>query len=162
MSTKICPHCNAEVPSVAHLCKHCFHDFNVVVPKKKSPLFTVLFLAVGTALVSAMAYGYIHSQNKTYKISLDQETQSIVFTTRYTDRTEADRVFWKDVSMVEYVKNTSPRPFEIAIVTTKGARYTYQQGDEQLEYQASQLSDMIKRPMVVKDEADTTGVATTP
>ena len=162
MSTKICPNCNAEVPNVAHLCKHCFHDFHVVVPKKKSPLFTILFLAVGTALVSAGVYGYIHGQNRTFKISLDQETESIVFTTRYTDRTEADRVFWKDVSMVEYVKNTSPRPFEVAVVTLKGSRYVYQQSDEPIEYQAQQLADMIKRPIVTKDESGSDGVATTP
>ena len=59
MSTKICPNCNAEVPGVAHLCKHCFHDLHVVVPKRKSPLFPILFFAVGSALVSAMAYGYM-------------------------------------------------------------------------------------------------------
>lgn len=161
MSTKICPNCNAEVPGVAHLCKHCFHDFHVIVPKKKSPLFTILFLAVGTALVSAGVYGYIHGQNRTFKISLDQETESIVFTTRYSDRTEADRVFWKDVSTVEYVKNTSPRPFEVAIVTTKGDRLIYQQSDEPIEHAAQKLADMIKRPVVWKDEAQS-NVATTP
>lgn len=153
MSTKICPNCNAEVPSVAHLCKHCFHDFHVVVPKKKSPLFTILFLAVGTALVSAGAYGYIHSQNRMSKISVDEETESIVFTTTYADRTEADRVFWKDVSMVEYVKNTSPHQFEVVVVTQKGERHVYQAGNEPLDYPAQQLADVIKRPMVVKDEA---------
>ncbi len=159
MSTKICPHCNAEVPSVAHLCKHCFHDFNVVVPKRKSPLFPVLLFAVGTAIVSALAYGYIHSQNRNYKISVDEETQSIVFTTQYTDRTEADRVFFKDVSNIEYVKNTSPRPFEIAIITTKGTRYVFQQGDEPLDYAANQLGENIKRPVVTRDES---GVEETP
>ena len=162
MSTKICPNCNAEVPSVAHLCKHCFHDFHQVVPKKKSPLFTVLFLAVGTALVSAGVYGYVHTQNRTSKISVDQETQSIVFTTTYADHTEADRVYFKDVSMVEYVKNTSPRPFEVAVVTTKGARYVYQQADEPIEFQATQLADVIKRPVVTKDESGTEPVANAP
>ncbi len=152
MNTKYCPNCNAEVPSVANLCKHCFHDFNLTVPRKKSPLFTLLFLAVGTALVSAMAYGYIYNQNKTYKISLDQETQSIVFTTRYADRTEADRVYFKDVSAVEYVKNAQPRPFEVGVVTVKGIRYVYEQGDDPLEYQAQQLADLVKRPLTIKDQ----------
>jgi hypothetical protein len=152
VNTKYCPNCNAEVPSVANLCKHCFHDFNVVVARRKSPLFTILFLAVGTALVSAMAYGYIYSQNKTSKISLDEETKSIVFTTRYADKTEADRVFWKDITMVEYVKNTRPRPFEIDVVTVKGARYVFDQGDDPLDYQAQQLADKIGHPMVIKDE----------
>jgi len=162
VSTKICPNCNAEVPGVAHLCKHCFHDFHMVVAKKKSPLFTVLFLAVGTALVSAGVYGYIHGQNRTSKISVDQETESIVFTTTYADHTEADRVFWKDVSMVEYVKNTSPHQFEVAVVTVKGGRHVYQQGDEPLEYPAQALADAIKRPLVTKDESGVDPVATTP
>jgi ribosomal protein L40E len=152
VNVKNCPNCNAEVPSVANLCKHCFHDFNVVVPKKKSPLFTLLFLAVGTALVSAIAYGYIYDQNKTSKISLDQETESIVFTTRYADHIESDRVFWKDVTTVEYVKNTQPRPFEVAVVTTKGERFVFEQGDDPLDYQAQQLADTIKRPLSVKDQ----------
>lgn len=162
MSTKICPNCNAEVPSVAHLCKHCFHDFHVVVPKRKSPLFPILLFAVGSALVSAMAYGYIHGQNRAYNISLDQETQSIVFTTRYSDRTEAERVYFKDVSTVEYVKNTSPRPFEVAVLTTKGDRHIYMQSDEPLEFQSQQLADTIKRPVITRDEAGGPDIAAKP
>jgi ribosomal protein L40E len=151
VSTKICPNCNAEVPGVANLCKHCFHDFNVVVPKKKSPLFTLLFLAVGTAIVSAGAYGYIYSQNKTYKISVDQETKSIVFTTKYADHVETDRVMFKDVASVEYVKNAEPRPFEVAVVTARGDRYVYQQGDDPLDYQARQLATLMDKPLAEKD-----------
>jgi ribosomal protein L40E len=159
VSTKICPNCNAEVPSVAHLCKHCFHDFHLVAPKRKSPLFPVLLFAAGSAIVSAIAYGYMHDANRTYNISLDQETESIVFTTVYADRTEADRVYWKDVSNIEYVKNTAPRPFEVAVVTTKGERFIYMQGDEPLDYQATQLGDSIKHPVITRDESGTPDVA---
>ncbi|MFZ5478139.1 MAG: hypothetical protein ACOZNI_15335 [Myxococcota bacterium] len=154
VNSKVCPNCNAEVPQIANLCKHCFHDFNMVVPKKKSPLFTILFLAFGCAIVSAMAFGYIHSQNRTFKISVDQETESIVFTTKYADRTEADRVFFKDITNVEYAKNTQPRPFEIAIVTTKGARYVYQQGDDPLDFQAQQLAELLDKPLAVTGEIE--------
>ena len=153
MSTKICPNCENSVPAVANLCKHCFHDFHVVVPKKKSPLFPILLFAVGSALVSAMAYGYIHSQNRTFNISIDQETESMVFTTVFSDRTEAERVYWKDVSTIEYVKNTSPRPFEVAVLTTRGDRFIYLQSGEPAEYQAQQLADSIKRPMIVRDDS---------
>lgn len=153
MSTKICPNCNAEVPGVAHLCKHCFHDFNVVLPKRKSPLFPVLLFLLGAALVSAGAYGYIIDQNRVYTISLDEETQSIVFTTVYADGPQADRVYWKDVSNVEYVMNTSPRPFQVDVVTVKGERFVYKQGDEPLDFAAQTLADTIKRPMVTRDES---------
>ena len=159
MNTKICPNCNAEVPGVAHLCKHCFHDFHVVMPKRKSPLFTLLFLAVGTALVSAAAYGYIHSQNRTFKISIDQETKSMVFTTRYTDKTDVDRVYFKDVATVKYVMNTSPHMFEVDVVTIKGDRFVYQQSDEPLEYAARLLGENIGKPVVIRDESGAPGMS---
>jgi ribosomal protein L40E len=154
VTTKYCPNCNAEVPSVANLCKHCFHDFNVVPPKKKSPLWTLLFLANGCAIVSALAFGYMHDQNKTFKISVDQETKSIVFTTTYADHTEADRVYFKDIATIDYVKNTQPRPFEIDVVTVKGDRYVYQQSSDPLDFQAHQLSELLDKPVSTKDTVE--------
>ena len=158
MSTKVCPNCTAEVPSVANLCKHCFHDFNVVILKKKSPLFTVLFLAVGTAIVSAMAFGYIHGQNKTFTISVDLETESIVYTTKYVGGVEADRIKFKEVAAVEYVKNAQPRPFEIAFLTSSGKRYIYQQDSDPLDYKARQFAELIDAPYVEKDEYEAPAV----
>lgn len=136
---------------MANLCKHCFHDFHMVVAKRKSPLFTILLLAVGTAIVTALTYGYVNSAQHTTRISLDQETESIVFTTKYADRTEAERVYWKDVSNIEYIANARPRPFEIAVVTTKGERFVYQQANEPLDVQADKLGKAIGRPVVSKD-----------
>lgn len=152
MSTKICPHCNAEVPAIANLCKHCFHDFHVVVAPKKSPWWTLLFLGVGTSLVAAWAFAYLQSQYKTSNISIDRETQSIVFTTKYPDRTEASRVFFKDVASVEYVKNTTPLPFMVYVVTTKGERYVYSGGNDSLDYQARELAGEIGKTVIEKDD----------
>ena len=151
MSTKVCPNCGAEVPQVANLCKHCFHDFKAVVAKRKSPLYSILLLALGCAIVSAIAFGYMQEQSKTFKISVDKETESIVFTTRYATRTEADRVLFKDVASIEYVRNTRPRPFEVAILTTKGDRYVYKQGDDPLDFEAKQLAELTGRPFVERD-----------
>lgn len=151
MSTKICPNCNAEVPSVANLCKHCFHDFNTIPPKKKSPWFTLLVLAASTAIVAAMAFSYIHSQSRTFKISVNKETEQIVFVTKYADKTESDTVPFREVSAIEYVQNARPRPFEIAILTTHGDRHVFQQADEQLDVQARQLGEFLDKPVVTKD-----------
>lgn len=155
MSTKVCPNCEAEVPQVANLCKQCFHDFKAVVAKRKSPLFSVLLLALGCAIASAVAFGYMQEQSKTFKISIDKETQSIVFTTRYAKRTEADRVLFKEVASIEYVRNTRPRPFEVAILTAKGDRYVYKQDDDPLDYEAKQLADLTGRPFVERDASGT-------
>lgn len=155
MSTKVCPNCGAEVPQIANLCKQCFHDFKAPVVKRKSPLFSVLLLALGCAIVSAIAFGYMQDQNKTFKISIDKETQSIVFTTRYATRTEADRVFFKDIASIEYVYNTHPRPFEVAVVTAKGDRYIYKQGDTPMDDQARALGELTGRPVVDRDASGT-------
>ncbi len=151
MSTKVCPNCGTEVPQIANLCKSCFHDFKAIPKTTKSPLFPIVLLALGCAIVSAVAFGYMQDQNKTFKISIDKETQSIVFTTRYATRTEADRVYFKDVASVEYVSNTRPRPFEVDVLTVAGKRYVFKQGDEPLDLQAHQLADEIGRPYTEHD-----------
>ena len=152
MSSKICPNCNAEVPEIANLCKHCFHDFHTVAPKKKTALWTVLRQAFGTANVSAMAFSYVAGQHRMQKISVDRETKSIVFTTTWADRTEAERVLWKDVASVEYIRNTKPRPFQVDVVTTSGERYVYSSSNEPLDYEARSLGEMVGKAVVEKDE----------
>jgi len=153
---KVCPNCGAEVPTVANLCKHCFHDFNMVVPKRKSPWFTLLVLAASTAVVAAFAFSYIHGQSQT-RISVNMETQQVVFVTKYADRTESDSVSFKDISAVEYVQNATPRPFEIALLTARGDRYIYQQGDEMLDHQAQQLGEALGKPVVNRNLYDAPG-----
>lgn len=153
MSTKVCPNCGVDVPTVANLCKQCMHDFNVVVERRRSPLFPIVLLALACAIVSAGGYAYMAEQNKTFKVSVDRETESIVFTTRYATRTEAERVYFKDVANIEYVANATPRPFEIAVITTKGDRFVYSQSDDPIDYPAKQLADMVGRPVTQRDLA---------
>jgi hypothetical protein len=155
LSTKTCPNCNAEVPTVANLCKHCFHDFHMVVAKRKSPVFPILLFAAGTGIVTALTYGYVHTQHRTSRISVDAETESIVFTTTYASGTEVDRVYFKDVSNVEYVMNTRPRPFEVAIVTSHGDRFVYKQGEDPLDHVARTLGELIEKPVITKNEVET-------
>ncbi len=151
MSTTICPNCNAEVPAIANLCKHCFHDFHYVPPKKKSPLWTLLFLALGTSLVSAMVFAHIAAQQKVMNISIDRETQSIVFTTKYPDRTEADRVKWSEVASVEYLLHGEGKLFQVWVVTTGSKRYLYSESDDMLTLEAHRLAETIRRPLVERD-----------
>lgn len=152
VSTKICPNCNAEVPSIANLCKHCFHDFHVVVAPKKSPWWTLLFLGVGTSIVAAWAFAYLQGQYKTSNISIDRGSQLMVFTTKYPDRTEASRVYFKDVAQVEYVKNTAPQPFMIFVVTKKGERFTFAGSGEPIDYKARDLATELGATVIEKDE----------
>jgi ribosomal protein L40E len=151
VSTKLCPNCNADVPAIANLCKHCFHDFHRVEPRKKSPLWTLLFLALGTSLVSAMAFAHIYAQQKVMNISIDRETASIVFTTKYPDRTDAERVKWSDVSSVEYLLHGEGKLYQVWVVTTGSKRYLYSESDDMLTIEAHRLAETIGRPLVERD-----------
>ncbi len=153
MSTKICPNCSAEVPAIANLCKHCFHDFHYVPPKKKSPLWTVLFLILGTSVVAAMVFAHIYSRQKVMHISLDRETKSIVFTTKYPDRTDADRVNFGDIASVEYLKNATGKPYQVWVVTTSSKRFLYAESNDMLTTEAHRLAETISRPLVERDAA---------
>jgi len=154
VSTKICPNCNAEVPQIANLCRHCFHDFHVVAPKRKSPWWTLLFLGVGTSLVASLAFNYMYGQFRTQNISIDKETESIVFTTKTPDNIDAQRVFWKDVASVEYVRNTRPMTFMVYVVTSRGERHVYAGGNDPIDFKARELAELIGKPVVEIDEYD--------
>ena len=157
MDTKICPNCNAEVPAVANLCKHCFHDFHHVVAKRKSPIFPALFLALATGIVAIGAASYVHSVNRTMRVSVDESTESIVFTTTYARGTTSERVFFKDIASVEYVKNGTPLPFEVAVLTANGARHVLRQAEDPLEFEARKLSERVERPLAIKGELEVPG-----
>lgn len=153
MSTKFCPNCGAEVPDVANLCKHCFHDFNVTPPKKKSPLWTIIFLAFGTSIVAAASFAWQHGSGASLRVTVDEETESIVFTTTYADRTEAERVMFKDIASIELNRNASPMRNEIEVVAVDGERHLFAQSNNPLEIEAKKLADNTKRPLVVKDDS---------
>lgn len=151
MSTKICPNCNAEVVDIAHICKHCMYDFHTPVVVKKSPLWTILWLAFGTALVSAMTFGYMASANKSQMSSIDQETKSIVFTTTYADHTDVQRVPFQNVSSVEYLKNAKPRAFQVDVLTVDGKRFLYASSNDPLDADARSIAETVGKPVVEKN-----------
>jgi ribosomal protein L40E len=153
MNMKICPNCNAEVPDVANLCKHCFHDFNLPPPKKNSPFWSLLIGAFGTALFGAILYTVVPSRVMVSNVTLDPETESFIFTTTYSDkRISAERVRFKDISAIELNRNASPKHYQIDLITIAGKHHTYAQSDTPLEGDAQRLADTSKRPLVIKDD----------
>jgi ribosomal protein L40E len=153
LSTKICPNCNAEVTNVANLCKHCFYDFNTPPSKKKSPLWPMIFLLFGTSMVAAMAVAYQKDAGQSSRVTIDQETESIVFTTTWADRTEAERIEYKEIASIELNRNATPMRYQIDVLTVKGERYLFSQSNSPLDMEAQKLSETTKRPLVVKDDS---------
>ena len=77
--------------------------------------------AVTTDAIRAGAFAWQHSAGASLRVTVDEETESIVFTTTYADRTEADRVPFKDISSIELNRNASPLRNEIEVISTRVA-----------------------------------------
>lgn len=150
MSTKTCPSCDAEVPLAATRCKECFHDFTETPPKKAGPL--VLLGAIAAMMViGAVTFYVIGLRPLDQRILVDQETESIVWTTTYRSGVETDRVYWKDVIKLEHV-TSSAGTHEIVAVTVDGDRRTVEVSDEgSLRGTAEVYAQLMDKPLDLID-----------
>ena len=148
MKMKDCPSCGAMVPTVARLCKHCFHDLQAEPPKKTTSNTIIGFLALLIILggMGTATFSYIYNTNAAEKIVVDAETQSLVLTRTTASGTTTTRVNFADITKVEYVK--SPGEFSVVAVTKTDDRYTIQISGKPIDGQAAHVADVIDTPMV--------------
>jgi hypothetical protein len=151
MSMKSCPSCGTDVPKAAARCKECFHDFLEEAPPKPNPMLTMLGGLAVMAIVGALTFNYISSQPTDQKILVDQETESIIFTTPYRTGIETDRLNWSEIGKLEH--HTSARgDFEIVAVELSGTRTTIQTDPDQTLLQTATIySKMMGKPLEVID-----------
>lgn len=100
-----------------------------------------------------MAYGYMHGAGQSSRVTQDAETESIVFTTTYADRTDVKRIHYKEISSIELDRNASPLHYQITVIDSHNERYTFAQSNAPLEVEASKLAESTGRPLVVKDDS---------
>jgi len=149
---KTCPSCGTEVPQAAVRCKSCFHDFTEVKKSGGSPL-----MLLGAAAVIVMIFAgtfYAVSQRPLESHTLvDEASQSIIWTTRFRDKTATDRVSFNDVIRLEYSVNDEG-DFEIVALTTDAERkvIAVSEGRPILQ-KAQQYSDMIGKPLEIVESA---------
>lgn len=146
MATKTCPSCGADVPSVASVCKHCFHDFTEVQPKRTNPLVIILGFLVAMAVVGAAAFAHLYYNNAAERIVVDAETQSIVITRTTASGTTTDRVPFSDVQKIEHVIGGKKSMFEVVAVTTDGDRVIVQSGEQPMVGHAEHIAQVIGKP----------------
>lgn len=155
MATKDCPSCGAEVPAQAPRCKHCFHDFTEA-PKKSgmSGLVGFLLMLAAMAIIGTATFWFVGQRQAQERIVVDEETQSIVFTTKYADRTETDRVKFDDVAKVEVIMGGSNATWEVVVVTVDDQRRTINLSkDKSLKGYAEHVSAVMDKPLVEKSLA---------
>jgi hypothetical protein len=149
METKECPSCYADVPTVASRCKHCFHDFNEVPPKKSNNLVGLLALLAVLVTIGSGTFWYASNGMKSERILVDAATQSIVVTRTSGSGTTTERVEFSDIDKVEYIMGGETKTFEIVAVTAQGGRYIIQaSGDKPLKGHAEHIASVIDKPLV--------------
>ena len=152
MATKDCPSCGAMVPTAAARCKHCFHDFTEA-PPKKTGITGFLGLVAAMAVVAGLVFYYVQGRAAAERIVIDEETSSIVFTKKYADRTETNRVMFADVAKIEVVMG-GEYTWEVVAVTLNGERHTLNVSeDKSLQGYAEHVSSVMEKPLERVDKA---------
>lgn len=154
MSTKDCPSCGTVVPVSAARCKECFHDFTEDDPQKNSSSGPLVLLATlaAMAVVGGLTFWWIASQPVDGRILVDQESQSVVWTQKYRDRVETDRLPFADIVKLEYVLRATGG-FEIVAITTAGERRIIEEDSRPLRTEATHYAQVMDKPL---EEVDNT------
>ncbi|MCB9777492.1 MAG: hypothetical protein H6742_02915 [Alphaproteobacteria bacterium] len=147
MATKTCPSCGAEVPTVAAVCKHCFHDFNEVPEKKTNPIVIFLGVLVLMSVVGAGLFAHLYYTNAAEKTVVDQETQSIVITRTTAAKTSTERITFAEVAKIEHVMGGDTAMFEVVAVTDDGQRVVIQTSDRPLKGHAEHIAAVMDKPL---------------
>jgi hypothetical protein len=151
MKMKTCPSCDTDVPVAASKCKHCFHDFNDV-PVKSNGILPILAGLATMALIGAGTLYWIISMPVEQKILMDQETQSVIWTTKYRgDKVSTERLEWSKIGKLEYII-TSSGTHRIEAVTTTGERKVIEEDTAPLKKTAERYAALTQKPLEFVDD----------
>jgi hypothetical protein len=147
MSTKDCPSCGAEVPVGATRCKECFHDFTDDRGSGKlvwlGPLIVLGSIAL-MAISGSLILLFIWSQPVEIRALVDQETRSVVWTTKYRTGVETDRLMFDQVVKIEHTG--SGGTFQVVAVTVDGDRRVITEAEQPLDGDARHYAQMMEKP----------------
>lgn len=142
---KSCPSCGAEVPRSAARCKDCFYDFTADKKRNYGPLLLLGSLA-GMTVVASIVFALLAFMPTDQLILVDQETQSIVITTKYRSGPSTERIAFGDVVKLEHVSESGS--FEIIAITTDAERKVLMTSNGAPLYtEAEKYAQMMKKPL---------------
>jgi hypothetical protein len=155
MSYKVCPSCGSEVPEAATRCKQCFHDFSEVPARRarKTGPLAVLASVAAMAIVGSLVLFFVVNRPIEERVLVDEDTRSVVWTRKFRNTIETDRLMFDEITKLEYVR-TSDGGFEVAAIDTEGTRHVIQESPEQdLRSEATAYARLMDKPL---DEIDNT------
>lgn len=154
MSTKSCPSCLEDVPAAAPRCKHCFHDFSEAPPRKSNGLVGLLGLLAAMAVIGAGTFWFVSNRSAQENIVVDESTASIVFTMKYSDRMETERIGFDEVAQVELVMGGGEATWVVNVVTNDGERKAIKLSDDSsLKGYAEHIAAVMDKPLVENSKA---------
>lgn len=145
MSARECPSCGAQVPASATRCKECFHDLEA--DKSSVPWMgplIVLGSVASMAVAAATVLWYVNAQPIEVRTIVDEETRSVVWTTKYRSSIETDRVMFDQVAKVEHTGTGGT--FQVVAVTTDGQRKVISEADHNLDSEGRKYAEMMAKP----------------
>lgn len=150
MSTKTCPSCQTDVPLAAARCKECFHDFTEIPPKKSGPLVLLGALAA-MAVLGGLAFFVIAQRPLDKRILVDQQTESVIWTTTYRTGPQTTRLKWADVLKLEHVTSATGN-HEIVAVAVDGDRHVIEASTKgSLRGNAEHYAKLMDKPLDLID-----------
>lgn len=154
MSMKECPSCGILVPESASRCKDCFHDFTEAPPKRgfMGGILLLLGTIAAMAVVGAGTLWWVASAPMEEKILVDGESQSVVWTRKYRNSIETDRLSFSEISKIQYVIK-SRGGFEVVAVTHAGDRKVISENPSPIKSTAAQYAQLMNKPL---EEVDNT------
>lgn len=151
---KECPACGVEVPASATRCKECFHDFTEQGPRPLAmfvgPLIVLGALA-SLAVVGAAILLFVYSQPIEERILVDEDTRSIIWTTKYRTGVETDRIMFDQVVKVEHSGHGGI--FQVVAITTDGEHKVIQEGKQPLASEGRHYAKLMEKPFEDVDPA---------
>lgn len=153
MRTKECPSCGLTVPASASRCKDCFHDFAEAPVRRSGGLLAILAAVAIMTTIGAATFWWISSAPLDESVIVDGSTESVVWTKKFRDGIQTDRVRFNEISKLQYVIRKTGT-YEIVAVTSTGGEKVIRSGSRPMKTDAQQYARIMDKPL---EEIDQTG-----
>jgi len=145
-ATKFCPSCDAEIPASATRCKDCFHDFteDTVPTRNNSPLILLGILAL-MAVIGASTLGIISTWPTDQQILVEEESQSIVFVSKYQWGESTERTPFSQIAALEHVIEPNGE-YKTVAITLDGSRIILNRSKKSLKGPTESYARIMEKP----------------
>lgn len=152
---KSCPSCGALVPEAAVRCKECFADLTAKRSSNTGTMVAMLGMFALMAIIGAGVLWYGASLPLEEKVLVDEDTRSVIWTTKYRSGIQTKRLSWDQIKQIESV-TTMSGSFEVVAVDLSDNRHVVMASESPLEGEAAAYGSLMEKPVL---DVDKTGAS---